>query len=100
MGFDDRVVAKAESLAQHPHPHGIGVGICRGRRLEPLRSYRGNSTGAAPDAKAVGPVAASVPAPAPQVQVSAELVEATKALSTSQQQAIDQLQIMQDLLVR
>lgn len=44
------------------------------------------------------PVATVAPAPAAQKLVLEELVEATKALEVSQQQAIDQLQVLQQQL--
>ena len=56
-----------------------------------LRSGRSDSPPAAP---------ATVATPAaPRPQPTDDLIEATKALGTTQQQAVDQLQVVQDLLV-
>jgi uncharacterized coiled-coil protein SlyX len=58
-----------------------------------LRGYHGTSAAAVVEAKSE-----VVATSAPTVPASADLVEATKALAISQQQAIDQLQVVQDLL--
>jgi uncharacterized coiled-coil protein SlyX len=58
-----------------------------------LRGYRSTSAAAVVETKS------AVAAPGtPTAPVSPDLIEATKALAISQQQAIDQLQVVQDLL--
>ncbi|WP_315831011.1 hypothetical protein [Bradyrhizobium prioriisuperbiae] len=56
-----------------------------------LRGGGANSTTPAP-----APAVAVTAAPRPQI--SDDLIEATRALGTTQQQAVDQLQVVQDLL--
>lgn len=58
-----------------------------------LRSGGANSTISTPP-----PAPVVVTTAAPRPQIPDELIEATRALGTTQQQAVDQLQVVQDLL--